>query len=264
MNKAFKYKIYALLSDKKLIGITILYFIILNVQTIINSGILYQGSSSYNGILKYTLLINNFDIASIMFGMFVAIYIGTGLIGKDMETGQIYVILTASPKRHRYFMGNFLALLAVTACVVALMAVNFLLEAYALGIQVVASDLVRNLKDIMLNMTVIMTLTAVFSVFIKGYLSAFAGLAGLLLFNIYAYQKIPFIDESFNFGNVDIQNFLSNFCPVADVSAPSVVGHDVVAYYSRIPIIPNFSIYQIVYIAVLLIIGNVIFERKEL
>lgn len=264
VGKIVKYKIMSLLSDKIFLAMTIVFFLILNYEVLIYSGILSAGSRDFNGILKYMLLINNFITSSTLFGLLVAIYIGTGLIGKDVSSGQIYVMLLSYSKRWKYLIGNWIGLIIITILLIGFIILNYFAISLVLGIKTVYSDLFICFRGIFLDMVTIMTVTAVSSIFLNGISSSIVGIVGLTIFNIYSAFRIPFVNLPVVIGDVT-RKLMVTFIPLLKIYAPSITDKGIINRYNIEPyIISNISLYQVVYITFLLILGSIFFKHKEL
>ncbi|KYH34426.1 hypothetical protein CLTEP_16590 [Clostridium tepidiprofundi DSM 19306] len=264
MWKVSKYKILTLLEDKLFKFILISFFIVLNYNVFISSGVLSAGSREFNQLLKYTLLINNFTIISTLYGQLVGIYIGTGLIGDDIPSGKLYIMITSFPKRWKYLLGNFLGLLLILLFFLLLILFNYFVCTTILDIVINYSDLVQCFLYIFMNMMVVMIVTAVSSIFILGKVSLIVGLIEMAIFNIYTFQKIPFFGYQLNL-NINVRRILACIAPITNVSAPSIYNDGSLERYMVTPIlINNMFIYQLIFIFLILILGIISFEYKEL
>ncbi len=264
MLKLFKYKMMNIFSDKFFLLLLGVYFLILNYTIFINSGILYIGSSSYNAVLKYTLLINNFTLTSSIFGLILSVYIGSGLIGKDISSGQIYVMLSTYPKKWKYLIGNWFGLIGSLLIVIILMLINYFAITLALDVKIVFSDLLFTFRDIFLNMAVILTITSVASIVLKGFKSFIVGLAGIVLFNLYSAQILPIINTQIMLSDTTRRLF-ANICPIAFSCAPSINNLGELTQYMVSPLlISNLTAYQIIYIGVILLLGIFMFNNIEI
>lgn len=264
MKQSIKYRIVALMDDKFFIFITVLLFTILNYNVFIDSGVLSLGDSSFNGDIKSTLLINNFIIVCSVYALLTSVYIGMGIFGKDIESGQIYIMLTSFPKRYKYYWGNWIGLVITIILVLILLILNFIMAALVLGVQSNINDIFIVFRDVFTNMLVLMTLTFVSSIHLKGYKSAIVGILGLAVFNLYAFLKIPFV-EAFISISTNSRRFLASLIPIVNITSPSMYNKLSSTYHDVIPfIISNKFIYQFLYIAVMLVVGQYMFKRKEI
>lgn len=264
MWKVAKYKILTLLDDKLFKIIVISFFIILNYNVFLKSGILSDGSQDFNKILKYTLLINNFTITATVFGQLIAIYIGSGLIGNDISSGKLYIMITSFPKRWKYLLGDFLGLLIIVVLFVVLILFNYFVCTTVLDVSVNYTDLVQCFTYIFLNMLVIMTVTAVSSIFILGKTSLVIGIIEMGIYNIYTYQTIPFLNYPIIM-DIDKRQLLACFAPMTNVASPSIYSDGTLARYMVKPLlVGNMVAYQIIFIFFIILIGIISFKHKEL
>ncbi len=264
MRKIIKYKIITLFEDKIFNIVLLIYFIVLNYNIFINSGLFLAGSAEFNSKLKYTLLINNFIATTSMFGLLTAIYIGAGFIGKDIKSNQIYVILSSTSKRWAYFFGNWIGSIVVIFVFLSLIILNYICISAALGVMTYYIDFLTILIETVLNMIVIMTITAAASIFIEGYGSALVGFIALTIYNIHSACKIPFTNH---FVNVDfnLRRLLVNISPIRSIYASSITSEGVIERFNVEPfLIHNFTAYQMLYIGILLIIGIFALGNREL
>ena len=63
--------------------------------------------------------------ATNVFGLFIAVFIGIGLVAKEVERRSIYAILTKPVRRHELILGKYAGLVLTLAVNVAVMAVAF-------------------------------------------------------------------------------------------------------------------------------------------
>lgn len=264
MLKVAKYKILTLIDDKLFKFIVVAFFIILNYEVFLNSGMLSDGSENFNQLLKYTLLINNFTITTTVFGLLIAIYVGSGLIGNDISSGKLYIMLTSFPKRWKYLLGNLLGLTIIIVALILLILFNYFVATTVLNVIINVPDLIECFIFMLINMLVIMSATAVTSIFLPGKTSLIVGIIELSIFNIYTFQSIPFLNYGLNI-NINIRRILACFAPITNVSPPSIYSDGNLSRYIVEPIIiGNMVEYQVLFITVILILGIVTFKHKEL
>lgn len=63
--------------------------------------------------------------ATAVFGLFIAVFIGIGLVSKEVERRSIYSILSKPVRRHEVILGKYLGLVLTLAVNLAIMAVAF-------------------------------------------------------------------------------------------------------------------------------------------
>lgn len=264
MMKVIKYKIFYLLSNKITSIITFLLFVIMNFDALINSGVLLSGGLGFNAELKYELLLNNYVFTASIFGLLVGIYIGSSMIGPDIQTGNMYVILTSFSSRTKYYFGTFLAVMMYMISVQLLLIINALVLLLVYNVPFLFGDLGSVFVQILLNSAVALSLTGIASIYIKGHGSAIVGLLGYVIFNVYMYNVIPFFNMEFIFDLTQYKNYICHIFPVTHVLVPSYTEEWVINFYKLNPITINIYVYQLIYILGIAWLGALLFKHKEL
>lgn len=264
MKKVIKYKIYYLLSNKTTAAVTFLLFVIMNFDALINSGVLLSGGSGFNSELKYELLLNNYVFTASLFGLLVGIYIGSCMIGPDMQTGNMYILLTSFPSRTKYYFGTFIAVFIYLISIQLLLILNAIILLLVFSVPFYFSDLGFVFSQIILNSTVALSITGISSIYIKGHGSAVVGLLGYVLFNVYMYNVIPFFNMEFIFDLTQYKNIICHIFPVTHVLVPSFTEQWIIDFYQLTPFTNNVFVYQILYIIVIVGLGALLFKHKEL
>lgn len=264
MNKVIKYKIYYLLSNRLITILTIILFLALNFNAIVNSGVLFSGGEDFNVALKYELLFNNYMIIASLHGLIFSIFLGASMIGPDMQTGNMYILMSSYPSRVKYYLGTYLAVLFYLLSIHFALLLNIFVLFFVFEVQFVFTDIIICFRHIVLNSVVVLTVTGFASIFMKGFQSVIAGFLAYAYYNIYTFNEIPFINTSFLFDATRYRDILSNFLPIINVLAPSYTEEHVLIFYQIHPIIPNISVYQCVFILFTLWISCIVFKRKDL
>ncbi len=264
MNHVIKYKVYYLLSNRFVILSTVILFLLLNFQAIVNSGILFSGGADFNAPLKYTLLLNNYVTVASFYGLLLSIFLGSSIIGPDMQTGNMYIIMSAYPSRIKYFLGTYLAVFFYMAVIQLVLLLNILILFLVYNVSFLWSDVFVCFIQIFLNALVVLSVTGLASIYIKDHNSAFVGLFGYAFFNVYTFNQIPFINTEFVFDITRYKDILCNFFPIVHVLPPSYSSLEAVAAYSIRTVIPNVSVYQGVFAIAVVGISCFCFKKKEL
>ena len=210
--------------------------------------------------------------ATSVFGLFIAIFIGIGLVSKEVERRSIYALLSKPVSRPQFIAGKYAGLVLTLAVNVTVMAVAlYLLLAYMTWVQPTASAAAADtpgldpalLKALFLIFVELMLVTALalcFSTFSSPILSAG------LTFGLYIAGHF----------NADLRNFdkvvssrpavwlaravyhvlpdLSAF----DVKTEVVHGLPVTAGY-----LASTAVYGVAYIAALLLVATFVFSRRD-
>ena len=210
--------------------------------------------------------------ATSIFGLFIAVFIGIGLVSKEVERRSIYGLLAKPIERHQILLGKYLGLVVTLAVNVSVMAgALYFVLAYMRWI--VPEGVLKALEAPLLDPAM---LKAVALIFVE--LSIVTALA--LFFSTFS---TPILSATLTFGlfvaghfSADLRNFdqvvdsptaarlarglywvLPNLAPF-DVKAQVVHGQHVSAGYMALTIA-----YGVVYIAALLVAAMVVFSRRD-
>lgn len=210
--------------------------------------------------------------ATAVFGLFIAVFIGIGLVAKEVERRSVYALLAKPIRRHDFIAGKYLGLVFTLAVNVAVMAASlYVVLAYmAWG----ADDVMRRSWDA--PATDPAMLKAVFLIFVE--LCVVTAMA--LFFSTFS---TPILSAVFTIGLYIVGHFsadLKNFqvvveSPVAvsvarglyyvlpnlaafDIKADVVHGQPISAAYLGIA-----TAYGLVYIVLLVLAAMVIFSRRD-
>lgn len=195
-----------------------------------------------------------------VFGLLIAIFVGIGLVHKEIQRRTVYTLLAKPIARWQFVLGKYLGLLAVIAInVVVMSAALFVLMA-------VFSDAGMNWglgKAILLIFVELMVVTALailFSTFSTPTLSAMFTL-GVWLIGRFSSDLVIFAEKSAN-------PVLRVVISVVHYALPNLEKFDVkhLAVY-RMPIAADYVFwsvgYGLLYIAFLILFAAVIFQRRD-
>ena len=180
MKRVMKYKLRELLRSPLAILAAAFLLLMLNGAAIIRSGVLASGGGEFNTELKYALIVNNYGNIASLYGVLAAILLGAGVIGPDLATGNLFVLLTAYPARGRYFLACVLTVWGYLLLVQLVMLADVCLLLRLFSLPVRPGDLLAVFPAEILNSTVLFGLSAVGSVYCKGYRAAAVGISGWL------------------------------------------------------------------------------------
>lgn len=241
-----------------------LVFLVFN-YSVIKSGVLKIGSGGFNEVSKYALLVNNFSLSTFLYTIILSIYIGSGFIGKDIQNNQIYLILSVYHYRIKYVLSNWLSQVMLVFITILAIMFNFFTLGFALNISISYSDMANIFVRLVLNSLVLMTLTAVFSILLRGKGSMIAGIAGIVVYNMYIYLKIPIAEAKISLSE-SFRRLLCTLAPITEPLAPSLIGTEHI--YERYMVLPylidNILIYQLLFCIVLVTIGAVTFKWRDI
>jgi len=210
--------------------------------------------------------------ATAIFGLFIAVFIGIGLVSKEVERKSIYGLLSKPVRRHEFIIGKYLGLVLTLAVNIAVMAAAlYLVLAYMNWME---TENVRRSWDA--PATDPAMLKAIFLIWVELCLIT----AVALCFSTFS---TPILSAVFTFGLYIVGHFnadLRNFQNVID--SPAVVYLARVLYY----VLPNLAPFDVkadvvhaqpvsamhvaltgayggVYILMLLLVSMFVFSRRD-
>ena len=209
----------ALHNFKESVRERVLYNLIIFALLLIGAAILFGRISV--GVEQIILV--NLGLTSIsVFGLFMAIFIGIGLVSKEIERRTIYSILSKPVRRPEFIIGKYLGLVFTLLVNTAIMTAGFYLALYYQKRSFERSDL--------------LPLEAIYLILLQ--LALVVGLA--LLFSCIS---TPILSAAFTFCVYVIGNLLSDIRWFGQETKSSVIeGLTSVLYY----LMPNFSDFNVV------------------
>jgi ABC-type transport system involved in multi-copper enzyme maturation permease subunit len=211
--------------------------------------------------------------ATAVFGLFIAIFIGIGLVSKEVERRSIYALLAKPISRPQFILGKYAGLVLTLAVNVAVMTVAlYAVLAYMTWTTAPALQTAWDAPGIDARL-----LKAVFLIFVELML-----ITALALF--FSTFSTPLLSAALTFGLYIVGHFnadLRNFEQVVDSRAavwlarslyhvlPDLSAFDVkteVVHGLAVPLgfVAMTTAYGLTYIALLLIVATVIFSRRDL
>lgn len=238
----------------------VLYNLIVFAFLLIGTAILFGEIS----IGVQTLILINLGLAAItFFGLAIAIFIGIGLVYKEMDKRTLYALLAKPVRRYEFILGKFAGLGLTLLVNTALMGVGFFL---ALGY--VKGGLDASDSQLLL---------AIYFVYCQLLLAT----ALALFFSCFS---SPVLSAAFTLGLVIIGNFAADMKELSEVlKTPWLEGVTKVAYYLA-PNFSNFNVatsvahghpvpwtllgantaYAIVYVSLVLLLSILVFQNRNL
>ena len=238
----------------------VLYNLILFALLIVGSSVLVgQISLEINRIV----LINLGLTAISLFGIVIAIFIGIGLVSKEIEKRTLYTVLAARPvRRWEFIAGKFLGLVMTLTVNALLMSVGFFAAVMYVSHKLVRGDLqlVTAIYFILLEFVMITALALLFSTFSTPIFSS------IFAFSIFAVGT--FAEDIRGFAEMTtgitrwmmtgVAYLVPNF---ATLNVISQVAHDSAVQPKLILL---NTLYALVYTAAVLTASVWIFERRNL
>ena len=211
-------------------------------------------------------IIKDLGLAAIAtFGLLIAVFIGIGLVWKEVERRSIYSLLSKPVRRYEFILGKYIGLALTLVVNVAVMTAAFYAVLAYLGTQFPAAaatdpGMLRAIALIVVELLIVTAIALFFSTFSSPFLSA------ALTFSLWIIGHF----------NADLRNFESVVqSPTAGYLArglyyllPNFAAFDIktqVVY--ALPVSPSYiamtTVYGIVYVALLLTAAVAVFARRD-
>jgi len=249
----------ALHTFKESVREKVLYNLVLFALLLIGTAILV-GSISL-GVERIILV--NLGLSSILvFGVLMAIFIGIGLVSKEIERRTLYNILSKPVYRAEFILGKYLGLLLTLTVNTAIMTAGLYLALFYQQGRLGREDLVlmEAVYFILLQLALIVGLAILFSCISTPVLSAVFTFSfyviGHLLSDIRWFGQetgIEFVIKLTKMIYYLLPNF-SNFSVIAQVAH----GHRLAPY-----LLAGGSLYALLYVTVLVSAAILVFEERE-
>jgi ABC-type transport system involved in multi-copper enzyme maturation permease subunit len=237
----------------------VLYNLVVFAFLMIGAAILL-GSISVG--VEQIILINLGLTAISVFGLLMAIFIGIGLVSKEIERRTIYNILSKPVKRSEFILGKYCGLVLTLSVNTAIMTIGFYV---ALGIQKRGLEL----HDLSILVTIYFILLQ------------FAIAVGIAIF--FSCISTPILSAVFTFSVIVIGNFSGDIRWFGQESQSPLLAKITAAIYYVLPNFSNFNLisqaahgvsipgyliaantcYALLYIAVIISGAVLIFEARE-
>jgi ABC-type transport system involved in multi-copper enzyme maturation permease subunit len=217
-------------------------------------------------------IIKDLGLASIsIFGLLIAIFIGIGLVWKEVEKRSIYTLLPKPMRRQDFLLGKYCGLVLTLIINIAVMTAAFymvlgFMQAFEPGIAAASAAPGTDpamLKAVALIVVELMLVTAIallFSTFSSPFLSALLT-AGLWVAG-------HFNTDLRNFGAVIESPMLARLTRAAYYVLPNFAAFDVKAQVVHAQAVPASylaltSLYGLTYIGLVLVAASLIFSRRD-
>jgi ABC-type transport system involved in multi-copper enzyme maturation permease subunit len=209
------------------------------------------------------IILVNLGLSSIsIFGLLIAIFIGIGLVSKEIERRTLYNILSKPVSRAEFILGKYAGLLVTLAANTAIMTGGFYAALALQGDGLAPGDflLLRAVYLILLQLAIVVGVAIFFSCISSSILSA--------VFTFCLFVIGNFSDDIRDFGRASGNAGLQKMTEFLYYVLPNFGDFNVidrVAHGIRVPgtlILANTG-YAVLYIAILLSASILIFEERE-
>ena len=196
-------------------------------------------------------------------GLLIAVFIGVGLVSKEMDKRTLYALLAKPVRRWEFLVGKFGGLLlTLTVNTVAMAAGLFLaLKLVKSSGEPLEASVLVAVYFIVLKLALVVALALLFSCFTTPLLS--------ILYTAGLYIAGLFVTEMRNYQSETMSRALQTLLRWLSYLLPNFENFDVMAAAAHGRVIPRALIaqntaYAAVYSAVLLAVASVIFTRRNL
>ena len=210
------------------------------------------------------LVIINLGLSAIsVFGLIMAIFIGVGLVYKEMEKRTLYSLLSKPVRRWQFLVGKYAGLLLTLAVNTSLMTLGLGAALYYVGRPFVRSDftILVAVYFILLELALVTALALFFSCFSTPMLST--------LFTLGIYITGIFAQDIRDFGLVTRNPVILNITRVIYYLLPNFHNFNAMSAASHgfpVPheLIAQNTLYALLYVGVVLIAAAAIFSRRNM
>jgi len=196
-------------------------------------------------------------------GLLMAVFIGVGLVYKEMDKRTLYALLAKPIRRWEFLLGKFAGLLLTLTVNTAAMAVGLFLTLFYVNRELHSADLVvlTAVYFILFKLAIIVDLALLFSCFTTPFLS--------ICFTAGIYVTGLFVKDIRSFSDITGNPALDRVAVWFSYLLPNFQNFDVMgaaAHGRAIPgaIVAQNTLYAAVYCAIVLAAAAVIFSRRNL
>ena len=210
------------------------------------------------------LVIVNLGLSAIsLFGLVMAIFIGVGLVYKEIEKRTLYSLLAKPIHRWEFLVGKYAGLLLTLAVNTFLMTLGLAAALFYVGRPFVRSDasILVAVYFILLELALVTALALFFSCFSSPMLST--------LFTLGIYVTGVLAQDIRNLGELTHSSALKGVTQVLYYIVPNFHNFNVIAAAAHGQSIPaslagQNTLYAALYVALLLMASSAIFSRRDL
>ena len=236
----------------------VLYNLILFALLLVGSAVLFGQISI--GIERIVVI--NLSLTSIsIFGVLIAIFIGTGLVSKEIEKKTLYTVLARPVRRWEFIVGKFSGLVQTLIVNALLMTLGFYAALLYVSHRFTAADLnpLVAIYFIMLQFVIVTSLALLFSSFSTPILSA--------IFSFLMFVIGTFAQDLRNFAAIS-HGFIHCAATAAAYLVPNFASLNVISLVAHDQGVSNALVWQNTLYAVLyagsVLCGSIlIFERRN-
>jgi ABC-type transport system involved in multi-copper enzyme maturation permease subunit len=210
------------------------------------------------------LVIINLGLSAIsIIGLVMAIFIGVGLVSKEMEKRTLYSLLARPIRRWEFLLGKYAGLLLTLAVNTSFMTLGLVAALIYVGWPLVRTDalVLIAVYFILLELALVTALALFFSCFSSPMLST--------LFTLGIYITGCFADDIRAFGELTKNPAIQTVTRIVYYLVPNFHNFNVIAaaaHGERIPLslVGHNTLYAALYVALLLVAASAVFSSRNL
>ncbi|HTU33328.1 MAG TPA: ABC transporter permease [Candidatus Acidoferrum sp.] len=210
------------------------------------------------------LVIINLGLSAIsIIGLVMAVFIGVGLVYKEIEKRTLYTLLARPVKRSQFLVGKYAGLLLTLLVNTGFMTLGLAIALFWVGRPFVRADvtILVAVYFILLELALVTALALFFSCFSSPMLST--------LFTLAIYITGVFAADIRNFGQLTKSPLIEGFTEVVYYLVPNFHNFNAIEAAGHGNYVPGSLIWQntlytVLYAAIVLIASSAIFSRRNL
>lgn len=263
MIKAFKYKFLQLAVHPAVLWMLLGMLLLYNFQAMANSGGLASGSDGFNNGVKYQLLANNYLFVVEFFGLLYAVFLGSRIAGRDIQTGHLGILLCSYPDRVGYYLASLTAVALFLLLAFLALTANLFLLLWIFKVSFPAAEIAGAFLALYLNAMVLLAATGMFSV-IAPSAAPFLGLGAYAYYSLYTFNELPFVGLPLLVRLDACRDVLCLFLPVRNVLMPSYTPAEILRPFEMEPLGLPPGLFQAAYVLGMAALGALLFRTKDL
>lgn len=198
-----------------------------------------------------------------IFGLVMAVFIGVGLIHKEMEKRTLYSILSKPVRRWQFLVGKYAGLLLTLAVNSSFMTLGLAAALFYVGRPFVRSDgtILVAVYFILLELALVTAIALFFSCFSTPLLST--------LFTLGIYITGIFAGDIRDFGDLTHSGSLKAVTRILYYLLPNFHNFNAIATASHgnsipLSLVEQNTLYALLYVAIVLLAASAVFSRRNL
>jgi len=207
----------------------------------------------------YHRLILDLGLASInLFGVLIAIFVGIGLVSKEVDRKTIYTIVSKPIPRYEFLLGKYCGLVITLFANTVVMVVGLLIVLQVMDVPI-TSLVFKSLALIFLELMVITAVAVLFSTFTSATLSAIFTLAVYVIGHLSGDLK----EFAKKLGEVSQMAVNAIYYTLPNLERFNLKGHVIHHLDFGMADMALTLAYGLTYAAFLLLLASVIFQRRD-